>query len=552
LPLPATFIYNDPLLKDRSWVDHLNEEKQLTGTVYQISTNDEGEPMYFFLFGMSFFYSVFFFIGHILASWTGFAQDGFSLPYQIALVYGCMIYTILGLVYFRKILLNFFTEKITIIILLIIVFGTNYSHHMSLKNLETVNVLFMLSGVLIWNTILWHKNQKFKNLLLIGLSLTLMSLVKPSEILFLSLPLFWNVKNSQTLKEKILLIYKYKGQFILALSLCVLLAVPQIWYWHTRTGHFFYDTYKNPGVGLDVFAPHIFETLFSYRKGWLVYTPIMIFSLIGFFFLWKRNSKLFPAILITVLISFYIVSSWSEWWYGAGFSILPMITYYILLSIPLGYFLTQVLNWKKFWSTSIFSAIIILIFLNQFQWWQLRNYILEPYRTTRNYYWATFLKTSVTKKDQELLLVNRNFSGETKFDDKKMYESKILFTDRFNSERKGILFSPATDEFGLSKHFTYRNLTSKDHVWVKISFDYKNNNSGEPILVAVMMNRHEGAYGYKTYELENNNSVFKHYELYYLTPEIRNSKDELKVDFWKRTSCELEIDNYQITIFEKK
>ena len=95
-------------------------------------------------------------------------------------------------------------------------------------------------------------------------------------------------------------------------------------------------------------------------------------------------------------------------------------------------------------------------------------------------------------------------------------------------------------------------MTSKDHVWVKISFDYKNNNTGEPILIALMINRMEGAYGYKTYELENNNSVFKHFELYYLTPEIRNSKDEFKIDFWKRTPCEQEIDNYQISIFEKK
>ena len=117
LPLPATFIYNDPLLENREWVDELNEKKQLTGTVYQISTTDDGKPMYFFLFGMSVFYSLFFFIGHILAGFTGFAQDGFSLPYQLAMVYGAIIYTIVGLVYLRKILRHFFTDKIAAIVL---------------------------------------------------------------------------------------------------------------------------------------------------------------------------------------------------------------------------------------------------------------------------------------------------------------------------------------------------------------------------------------------------------------------------------------------------
>jgi hypothetical protein len=47
LPLPATFIYNDPLLNDRSWVDQLNDEKHLSGTVYQISTTEKGDQCIF-------------------------------------------------------------------------------------------------------------------------------------------------------------------------------------------------------------------------------------------------------------------------------------------------------------------------------------------------------------------------------------------------------------------------------------------------------------------------------------------------------------------------
>lgn len=552
LPLPATFIYDDPMLNDRAWVEKLNEERQFSGTVYQISSNDQGEPMYFFLFGMSAFYSIFFFIGHHLAEWTGYAQDGFSLPYQLSLVYGCMIYTIIGLIYFRKILLNYFSENITCLLLIIVVFGTNYSHHMSIKNLETVNVLFMLSAILIWNTIKWHESRKFKNLLAIGLSLTLMALVKPSEILFIVFPLLWNVFDKASWQKKWSMIKEKKSHFFLVIAICFVVAFPQMLYWHMKSGHWIYDTYKNPGVGLDLLSPHLWNSLFSYRKGWLVYTPIMIFALIGFYHLRKNNPSIFPAIFISFLISFYIVTCWSEWWYGAGFSNRPMITYYTILAIPMGYLLTNALKWKTPYIVLSSTLVAILIFYNQFQWWQMRNYILDPYRTTKEYYWATFLKTSVTEEQRKLLMINRDFSGNDSFTDIREYKSKILISEKFNKEKSGWLVSPKEDEFAFTQRIPYKDITKKDHVWINVTFKYKNNNTGEPILVALMLDRKEGAYSYKTFELENNASDWKVASFYYLTPEIRNVNDIVKLDFWKRSSCELIIDDFVLSAYEKK
>ena len=104
MPLPATFIHHDPLLKDVEWLIKVNEEKDLTGTLYMISSNDQGEPMYFFFFGMALFYLPFFFIGHLFAMLGGFPMDGFSTPYQYSMVVGAVLYTIIGLFYFRKIL----------------------------------------------------------------------------------------------------------------------------------------------------------------------------------------------------------------------------------------------------------------------------------------------------------------------------------------------------------------------------------------------------------------------------------------------------------------
>ena len=202
LPLPATFIYEDPLLNDRAWVEKLNEEKQLTGTLYQISSNDDGEPMYFFFLGMAMLFLPFFLLAHGWASLFGFPADGFSGPYQYFMVFGAVVYTIIGLYFFRKILLKYFDDKLSTVLLLLIVFATNYIHHLTLKDLETVNVLFMLVNIIIWHTIKWHETQKLKDLLILGVSTVFIGLVKPSEVVILLIPILWGMSTIKDIKEK--------------------------------------------------------------------------------------------------------------------------------------------------------------------------------------------------------------------------------------------------------------------------------------------------------------------------------------------------------------
>jgi hypothetical protein len=562
LYLPATFIYEQPMLNDISWLEKINKEKELTGTLYMVSSNDEGEPMYFFLMGMSILYLPFFLIGHLLAGLLGFPADGFSTPYQYALVAGGVIYTLIGLFYLRKNLVHFFSGKISAIIMIIIVFGTNYIYHLTEKNLETVNMLFMLVNIILWNTIQWHENQKFKNLLGIGIGITLTALVKPSEIFVVLLPLLWNVTSFKTFKQKLTLFWAKRKSILAVMGICFLIVLPQLTYWYLKTGHILYDTYKNPGVGLDIFSPHIINILFSYRKGWLLYTPVMIFALIGWFFLFKENKKIFLATVSYFLISFYIISSWSEWWYGAAFSGRPMITLYPILAISLGYFLLYLKN-RKLIHKIVFSIIVILfIALNQFQWWQIKNYILDPYRTTKAYYWATFLKTSVTEKDKELLLIYRDFTGKMEFTNPEKYQMSVMVDEKFNAPGKQIIadedgnsFYRMAEDLEFYDIFSspYHKLTLADHFWVKASLDirFSENFEGELPCFVLTMERREGPYRYHAPEIniDPENRLWQTIELVYLTPEIRNTKDRFKCYVWNRGKAVFDIDNVKLELY---
>lgn len=566
LYLPSTFIYHEPLFTDISWLQKVNQEKDLAGTLYMVSSNNEGQPMYFFLMGMALFYLPFFFIGHASASLLGFPPDGFSLPYQYALVIGGIIYTIIGLIFLRKILRHYFSEGISSLVMIILVFGTNYIHHLTIKNLETGNVLFMLVTIILWYTIQWHKDQKIKYLIITGSSITLVGLVKPSEIFIVLVPLFWNIYSFQSFKDKLQLIIKNRRAFLITATTCFLIALPQMTYWFIRTGHIFYDSYKNPGVGLDLLSPHIAEVLFSYRKGWLLYTPVMIFALMGFYFLFKNNRKIFLALISYFLISFYIIASWTEWWYGSSFSIRPLITLYPVLAICLGYFLVYLQKRTTIVKTSIGSVILLLIMFNQFQWWQLKNYILEPYRTSKAYYWATFLKTSVSEADKDLLLVNRSFTGPTVFDQKEKYTTSLLkeLDLKETENASNALEKDSTNFYRLTpdeEYFpffekNYGDLTQKDHIWLNASMDIRFPEKFEgPLPCFVMtMDRKEGPYGYLAPEIKIDSAKghWRKFEITYLTPEIRSTKDRFKCYIWKRGKSSFDIRNLKIERFERR
>lgn len=471
LPLPATFINQDPLLKDISWLKETNERYQLTGTLYQISQNEKGETMYFFLFGMSYVYLPSFLVGHAVAHGFGYEANGFSEPYIWSLVIGGLIFTLIGLYYLRKFLLVYLSDRATALAILILFLATNASHHLNIKNLETVNYLFTLAAFMLYKTTIWLKNPSFKTLLPIGLAISLITLIKPSEIIISLIPILWLVDSWSSLKNRIQFLWKQRIAILLTFGICLILLIPQLFYWFQMTGKLIYDSYKNPGVGLDLTSPHILPMLLSYRKGWLVYTPIMIFAIVGMYFLWKRNKELFIPIAVYGGLSFYIVSSWTEWWYGASFSIRPLIILYPLLAIPMIYFIKDFGNQRKWITSSLFIVIIAFAALNQFQWWQLRNWIIDPYRTTGDYYQATFLSTSVPDNADKLKLINRDFSGINILEDRSNYTEKILVNRHFDNEPEFIVTEGETKFYRINSEFEYalgqkipiRKILSRDH-----------------------------------------------------------------------------------------
>lgn len=568
LHLPAMFIYHDHGLNDISWILHLQEQYNFTGTLYQIGRGPSGDPIFFFLMGMSLFYLPWFFIAHILAPLLGFPADGFSLPYQYILAVGNVTYTIIALIYLRKILLGFFNDKISAVLLVILVAGTNFLHFVTIKNLETANILFMLVVLVLYNTIHWYQTFKLKNLTAIAVFAVLAALVKPSEVLVVFLPLFWGVHNKQTLQSKIQLLKGFRKQFYFVIGVAFILALPQMIYWYSETGWFVYDSYKNPGVGLDIFAPHIFNVLFSFKKGWLLYTPIMWFSIAGLFVLYKKNKGVFVPVFIYCSTAFYLLASWTEWWYGASYSIRPMITLYPLLLIAMGYFFSWVWEQKVWVKAGASVVIVIFILLNLFQTWQFNNNILDAFGTTKAYYFAVFGKTKIPPETRKLLSMQRPFQGDAVFTDPENYKSRVLFEEDFELRNSSDGFNYVSDpdkgkslrvdeEINYLPEYKvrYKEITDADHLWIRAKVDILLPKGYNDILpqLAIMFDRKEGSYHYRSYyvdTLKYKPGTWATIQVDYLTPFIRSRRDFLKCHIYNQGGTPFLVDNLKIEIFE--
>lgn len=560
LYLPATIIHDDPGLKDAGWLDEVMDTYAPSSTLYQLVSGDDGNRVIKYTSGLALLYSPFFFAAHWLAPVLGYPADGFSLPYQLILSLGGIIWAIFGLIMLRKLLLRLFDDKITSLTLLLIVLGTNYFQLVAFDGtLLSHNYLFTLYALLFFTTIRWHERPSYTKAFLLGLTSGLITLIRPSEIICVLIPLLWNAGSWRqfTFRFKVIKINLY---YVLAFMVpALLIGSIQLWYWKSVSGEWLFYSYNNPGEGFRFFPPYILEFLFSFRKGWFVYTPLVIFAFAGFYTLYQRHRAWFPALIVFVLLDLWIVSSWSCWWYAGGsFSARAMLPAYVLLAVPLASLIEVVAEKRWKWIVAGFAVLIVV--LNLFQTWQFEKGIMDKDRMTREYYWAIFGKAKIDhEKLDNLLLVER--SNETKefFTDFDRYSKRLAFETPFqsNDDTAQALKLSGTNSFLSGPDLTYPQITSNDHAWIYAQVEYfipENFEGDVPLLVATFHHQNQ-AYKYRAEPLFADSTLRGRWNsvlLWYLTPEVRNNEDNLKVYIWNRSSSTVYLRNFTVDIWEVK
>lgn len=382
--LPATFIYNDIKLEKSDY--HTEEGTYL---FWPVQTPD-GKKVIKTTMGLSFLYAPFFFTGHAAAKLSGAPADGFSTPYQVSILFGCLFYLLAGLYFLRKLLLLFFSEVVTSLTLLSVFFGTNLLWYTTLDGLMAHGYLFSLLTLFLYHTLRWHRGPKESIAVCIGLELGLMTLIRPTMFLCVLAFLLFGAYNAASVKTTLL---RFKTHFfqLLIIALCfVAILLPQLLYWKYAAGKWLFFPYVDEHFYFS--HPHIIEGLFSFRKGWLLYTPVMIFSLAGLFYMKRERSPYFLPVIILLPLYVYILFSWWAWWYGGGFGMRAMVDFYGLLAIPMACFYKQVTTvYRSRARYGILALAVFFVYLNLFQSLEYEKGLIHYDAMTKDAYFAVFL-----------------------------------------------------------------------------------------------------------------------------------------------------------------
>ncbi len=375
--LPATFIYHDYDIYDSG-------EEEWGKRQFYMNQDAEGHRYVKMTAGLSMLYSPFFLAAHSFAQNSAqFEANGFSEPYRYALLISALIFALGGLYCLGRFLRFYFSDKVAALAMLCIFTGTNLPYYSFVEPMSHVYSFALVSFILL-QTQLYLGRQKMVRALLIGLAAGLLVLIRPTNITALIFPILLIIHSFRNINTR-----QLWQHLTLTLAVAVLPLLPQFIYWKHMTGHWLLYSYNDESFFFS--DPEIWKGLFSYRKGWFTYSPILFVALLGLVALYRRYRHLLLGVLLTLIPTLWITFSWWCWWYGGSFGSRPMIEFLPFMALGLATaieFLTDQKRWLQ-WGGGV--LVFFLCFWSVFMNKQYKSSIIHYDSMSKELYWDQFL-----------------------------------------------------------------------------------------------------------------------------------------------------------------
>ncbi len=536
--LPLVFIFDDLAI----------EHPEKLGENVWFQEDENGVRVVKYTCGMSIMYSPFFFLAHGYVHLKGLPKDGYSSPYSFAIAMSSFFYVIIGLFFLSKLLLIYFKDIAVAISLIVLYLGTNLFHYTASTMTYSHSYSFSLIVVFMYFTLRWKQQPKVYSAIILGISSGLIVLIRPIDIILLLFFFFFGDKSIQhTIKQ----LFQKKGQTLLMLLCFFIILSPQFLYFKYISGSFLYYSYT--GEKFYFLQPHLIDSVFSFRNGWLVYSPLMSLAIIGFLFLSKMHNRSKIIIVGGFIIYYYIITSWWCWWY-AGFGNRAFINLYPFLSIPIASLLEIIFTKKIILRWVVSTFILIGVFLNIFQNYQYENaaihwdamtkeaYIDSFGRTRPSQLFSTFLRHpaadfALLGKDAiyepKIDTINKlsfNFNNQNLLDSNliQFWQSKTTFLGN------GALYIPDNLEFVFNQTIDVKNSNS-----VYVELWVKNSDS----IVLVLSGDENNSFYANSNEIYKTKNEWKLVHLYATLPNNHNF-EKLNFYIWNIEFNEFYMDNF--------
>ena len=275
------------------------------------STGFVGNP---FSVGPALLWAPFYLAAHILsliAQRVGFqpSLDGYGYGYESAICTATVIYVTAGCLLTYRVCRRYFSPGPSLLAVLAVYLGSSLIHY-------TVAAPYMSHGVSFFAVssflFLWHppRSRTSREWVLLGLSAGLMTLVRPQDVLFLSVLAVEAIQAIRVAGDtggRAAILREYVKGGIVAGLVGTMVFVPQMLAWNRLYGSPI--TFTLPAGYYDWLHPDLFEYLFSARPGLYTIHPVMALATLGLVSLWWRDRKVTIALLISLLLLWYLNSS---------------------------------------------------------------------------------------------------------------------------------------------------------------------------------------------------------------------------------------------------
>jgi hypothetical protein len=384
--LPALFIYQDPQF---NFIKSYEKKYYTPESFYDFKKGVGDTSVNKYYSGTALLVSPFFMAAHVYTKATGGDADGYSSKYQYAVLFAALFYLGLGLWWLYLFLRHMsFSFASSIGAALLLAFGTNLFHYTIREPMMSHVYSFALICGFVLFTRRWFQGGNSLNLILMAVLLGLIIAVRPSNLIILGILPFL-AGSWQVLKGGFVRMFNKPLVLVGAVLLFFIPFGIQSFLWHWQTGQWYVYSYGGEGFHFD--KPHIYESLFSYRKGWFLWTPVAFLGITGLFWFLRDNSWRFYWAMGFFLIVAYVLSSWWQWYYGMSFGNRAFIDFLFLPAIGIGLWFYHLR--KPSFLIGFVAICACLLLVNQVQAYQHRKYILRWDMMTRSDYWRVFMRT---------------------------------------------------------------------------------------------------------------------------------------------------------------
>lgn len=284
----------------------------------------------------------FFLAGHFIALAMGVTADGYSHPEVYAAGLAGLVYTALGLSALGAALRRWFSEWVTAATLVTVTFGTSVFNYATYDSIFSHAFSFFAVSVMLLCAVRWYESPRSAlRAALLGLAVGAVIAIRLTDVVLVSAVLLLGVGSRTALRERLLLFRAHIARVAVAVVAACAVLVPQVITWYLATHHLLVRPY--PGESFYFSHPHLIGALLSFRPhGLLPYAPVLAVALGGLVASWRSRRDLAIPVTLAFLPFWYLVASWWDWSFTAGFGDRAFNDIVPILAIPLAFVFASV------------------------------------------------------------------------------------------------------------------------------------------------------------------------------------------------------------------